>query len=393
MPRSIRLKPAFRQARDDAGLAPWVVNVPAVLSPTGKRQELFFGSKSEAQTKCDKLIATKENFGTSIAMLSSTDIGEAAKALEMLKPEGIGLLQAVREYLSIHKQRTASIAFLDLCDKYLDAKSKRDPRHLKGLRNTRDRFPSLHEMLVSDINYRILEPLVNAVPSGGRNLILRHFRSFFNYAIKKGWAVSNPVDRLDFVETTPREVEVIAADDVQRMLEYALSDDLELLPFLTLGFFTGIRPEELLLLQWSDVDLASREINLRVSVSKTRTSRFPELSENAIQWLEAYRRAGGCMDGSIIKLKEDAMYAHCQKIREAVGVNHWPQDAARHSFCSYWVAAGKGVDKLLRMAGHSNPRTLWKHYHRGATKAEADKFWSIKPPFGEETNVVAFQQA
>jgi site-specific recombinase XerD len=53
---------------------------------------------------------------------------------------------------------------------------------------------------------------------------------------------------------------------------------------------TGIRPEELLLLPWEDIHTASREINLGVGVSKTRTSRFPELSENAVTWLEACRR-------------------------------------------------------------------------------------------------------
>jgi integrase len=314
-----------------------------------------------------------------MALLSSTETAEAAKAFQILKPHGIGLLEAVREYLDIHNRRKASITFFALCNQYLAAKSKRDPRHLKGLRNTRDRFPTLHEQVVSDIDHRMLEPLVNAILPGGRNLVLRHLRSFFNYAVRKDFAVTNPVARLDFVEIPPKEVEVIAPEDVQRMLECSLSNDLELVPFLALAFFTGIRPEELMLLQWQDVDLPSREINLRATVSKTRTSRFPVLSENSIAWLEAYRARGGRTEGPIIDLKEDAMYAHRQKIRLAAGVNDWPQDAARHSFCSYWIAAGKGVEALLQVAGHENPRTLKKHYHRGVTRTEAAKFWAIVP--------------
>jgi len=231
---------------------------------------------------------------------------------------------------------------------------------------------------------------MNAVPSGGRNLILRHFRSFWNYAIRKGWATSNPVDRLDFVEVAPKEVEVISVDDVQRMLDYALRHDLGWLPYLCLGFFAGIRPEELLMLQWEDVDLASKEIHLRVGVSKTRTSRFPVLSENSILWLEAYRRAGGSMEGPIVRLKEDAVYAHCAKIRSAVGIKHWPQDAARHSFCSYWVNAGKGVEKLLLVAGHTNPQMLWKHYYRSVPESEAARFWNVVPPSDSPSNVIAF---
>jgi hypothetical protein len=70
----------------------------------------------------------------------------------------------------------ASITFYALCDQYIAAKAGRDERHLKGLRNTRDRFPCLHAALVSDIDHRILEPLVNAIVPGGRNLVLRHLR-------------------------------------------------------------------------------------------------------------------------------------------------------------------------------------------------------------------------
>jgi integrase len=390
MPRSSNLKPTKRPERLAKGLSAWAVNVPAPLSPTGKRQQLFFSTKAEAQGKCDQLQVTKDNFGTSLTLLSSTEVTEAAKAYQMLKPHGIGLLEAVRKYLEIHEQRTASITFLDLCNRYLAAKSARDERHLKGLRNTRDRFPSLHEKLVSDIDYRILEPLINAVPSGGRNLILRHFRLFFNFAIKKGFAKENPVARLDFVQVVRKEVEVITPTDVARMLEHALQSDLDLVPFLTLGIFCGIRPEEIRLMHWSDVDVPSKGITIRPEVSKTHKRRFPELSDNAAEWLEAYRRAGGQMKGPITKLQEDALFAHRQKNRLAAGVTHWPNSAMRHSFCSYWLAQHKDVNRLVLLSGHDSPDTMWENYHRGVTPAEAEKFWAITPPSSE--NVISFRR-
>jgi len=80
-----------------------------------------------------------------------------------------------------------------LANLYIAAKAGRNPRHLKSLA-TPDRFPSLQALPVSDIDHRILEPLTGSVPPGGQNLILRHVKSFFNYAIKKGYAASNPVD-------------------------------------------------------------------------------------------------------------------------------------------------------------------------------------------------------
>jgi integrase len=127
----------------------------------------------------------------------------------------------------------------------------------------------------------------------------------------------NPVARLDFVETVRKEVEVVGPHDVERMLTEALHNDLELLPFLTLGFFTGIRPEELRLLQWSDIDIPTKAITIRAEISKTHKRRFPELSANSVEWLEDYRRAGGRMEGPIINFQEDALYEHRKQNRRA----------------------------------------------------------------------------
>ena len=77
--------------------------------------------------------------------------------------------------------------------------------------------------------------------------------AFFNYAIKKQWAVENPVDRLAFVEIVQKEVEVIAPDAVQKMFNDALQNDLQLVLYLTLGFLCGIRPEEIRLMRWDSL--------------------------------------------------------------------------------------------------------------------------------------------
>jgi integrase/recombinase XerD len=197
------------------------------------------------------------------------------------------------------------------------------------------------------------------------------------------------VDRLDFVPIVRKEVEVIPIDGVGRMLQEALQNDVQLLPFLVLGFFTGIRPEEIRLMRWSDIDIVSKAITIRPEVSKTRKRRFPELSDNAVQWLEAYRNAGGRMDGAIVHIGEDALFAHRQKNRTAAGVTHWPNSTMRHSFCSYWLAKHKDVNRLVLLSGHDSPDTMWENYHRGVTEAEAEKYWSIVPTEVPE-NVIAF---
>jgi hypothetical protein len=39
----------------------------------------------------------------------------------------------------------------------------------------------------------------------------------------------------------------------------------------------------------------------------------------------------------------------------------------RHRFCSYWLALHQD----------NNPDIMWRHYHKGTKRSEAEKFWAI----------------
>jgi len=156
MPASAILKPTLRATQRRQGRAAWAVNVPPHLSPTGKRQQLFFASKTEAAVVCEQLKARKDNFGTSLNALTPAKIAEAAEAYNLLEGRNISLLTAVRRCLGIEDQRSASIPFRELCTLYIESKRGRDERHLADMRRTMNRFPSLHDRLVSDISHRDL---------------------------------------------------------------------------------------------------------------------------------------------------------------------------------------------------------------------------------------------
>jgi integrase len=186
-------------------------------------------------------------------------------------------------------------------------------------------------------------------------------------------------------------VEVIANEHVARMLEHALSDDLALLPFLVLGFFCGIRPDgELQKLVWSDIQLADRAIVIRSEVSKTRRRRFPDLSENAASWLNAYGDRGGVMTGKVVTYGDSELRTHRKANQSAAGLDRWVHQGMRHTFCSNWLALYKDVNKLVLLSGHDSVDTMWRSYHRGVTDADAAKFWAIVPP-KESVNIVPFQ--
>jgi len=371
--------------------------VPANLSETGKRQELFFKTEKEASGECEKLKTRKDNFGRSLSALTPTRMNEAAEAYKLLG-DGATLLDAVRGYLAFQKVRQASISFLALFDQFLEAKKDRNEQYRLELRVTRNRFPTLHSTLVSDITHRELEPLLSAITPGGRNAVMRYLRAVFNYGIKRGYLIENPISRLDFAERPRKEVETLSNKQVEAMLKDALDKDLPLLPFLVLGLFCGIRPDgELQKVEWKDIGLDDKVVTIRPEVSKTKRRRFVDLSDNAKSWLETFIARSGIQRGRIVgDLTESELRTHrTSNWKRVVGVTEedkpkqkWPQQGMRHTYCSNWLAVHKDVNKLVLQSGHDSVDTMWRHYHRGTIEAQAQEFWSIVPATKPEPKVI-----
>ena len=395
MPRQSSLEPRYSQSRAKSGRKAWFILIPPHLSETGKEQRLSYETKKAAMLDAQRLQRRSDNFGLSLNALTPVRIALASEAFNLVDPLGLDLLSVIRDGLFVHEQRTASIPFLELFNLYLGFKP-RDPEYRRALEWIRDRYPQLHKRLVCDITAADLERLLKPLSIGARQPIMRYWRAVFNLGEKRGFLPrgSSPINAMHFVCAPRKEVEIINNEHVAKMLEHALENDLELLPFLVLGFFCGIRPDgELPQVLWSDVHLGEKpEIIVRATVSKTRRMRPIELSENAVSWLNAYRFRSGDMDGPIVKFNE-----HCLRTRRTAnwqaaagkGIK-WIQDGMRHTFCSNWLAFHEKIDRLVLISGHDSVDTMWRHYYKGTTKADAAAFWNLYPPAINPENVVSF---
>ncbi len=393
MPASNSLKPKKLASREQLGKAPWYLSIPPNLSDSGERRRLFFDTEREAKAQAEHFKTRRHNFGASLGNLTSAQIVEAAECHELLAEfPDVTLKDAVLHYRQTLYGRAKSVTFLDLFNRYLDFKQKRSEKYLKELRITRDRFGGLHSILVCDITHETLEPLLLPLPPGSRNAVMRYWRAVFHYGIKRGYLATNPIDRLDFMEVGRQEVEILEVEEVSRLLTAALENDLVLLPFLVLGFFCGIRPDgELEKLEWRDLDFKDHTVTIRPEVSKTKRRRFVDISKNALSWLNEYRARGGRTSGLVVTWAHENLRNHRLANRAAAKVTRWPQQGMRHSYCSYWLAVHKDVNKLVLQSGHKDAETMWRHYHKGTRREEALKFWAISPPKGAQ-NIVPFDE-
>jgi integrase len=396
MPRAATLKPSELKSRKSRGLAAWCINVPEGLSETGKRRQLFFETKGEAIGECERLKARRDNFGNSLSAITPARIAEASEAYKLLdqRHAGDSLLAIVRQYLALHDLRSQSVSLATLFDEYVAARSHRTKKYLTEINKSRAPLEGLLARLVCDIAPVELERALLRISGGNRNAVMRYLRAMFNHGIKRGYLLNNPILKLDFAHRSRREVQTISSPIVAKMLNRAIENDLQLVPFLVLGFFAGIRPDgELQKLEWTDVLFEEKTIVIRSEVSKTNRRRFPKLSANAQSWLEAYKLHGGVMEGKIVQLTPSMLRTKRRANWSAAAGEKakWIQQGMRHTFCSNWLALHKDVNELVLQSGHDSVDTMWRNYHKGVTEKEAEKFWSIRPSMDVE-NVIPFTQ-
>lgn len=69
---------------------------------------------------------------------------------------------------------------------------------------------------------------------------------------------------------------------------------------------------------------------------------------------------------------------------KAAGITDWPNNALRHSFASYHLAAFQDGSALALEIGHSTTGMIFQYYRALVTTAEALTYWNISPDGNRE---------
>jgi integrase len=199
--------------------------------------------------------------------------------------------------------------------------------------------------------------------------------------VKREYAASNPVEKVDRPEVDDNEPKILALEDCRNLLAAARDyKDGLLLPYIVLGLFAGLRPAELSRLTWDKIDLEEGTVTLDGSMAKTRQRRIVKVSDNAIDWLKDYTLA-----------KPPFTFSNFQRdfasVKNAAGFNGkegakglraWVPDYLRHTAISNHFAHHKHEGETASWAGNS-PNIIHRHYKALVKEAEAEEFWEITP--------------
>lgn len=150
-----------------------------------------------------------------------------------------------------------------------------------------------------------------------------------------------------------------------------LNNPYDLFLYLALGFFSGIRPDEILRLQWKDIDLSKKHIVIPAEKAKERKARIVELYPNLLKILNRYRKMNAVNElDPVISIGTSAVTYRRRKLMKELGMQ-WEQDWMRHTFATYHIAKF-GTDKTRRLLGHTVDRVMFDFYVGYAENAEED---------------------
>jgi integrase/recombinase XerD len=373
MPRRASLEPK----RSTKPHVPWVVNLPAALSNSGLRERRYFNDKKAADLFCKQQKIRLENYGTASIHLSPGKSEEALAAFERLEGTGLTLMEAVEAALKLKKARESSVTFKEMFDRFIESKKNRSAKYQTDLRCTTPRFVALHDRLVSEISAPEVEEQLVGLTASVRNAFLRYLRAAFNFAILNEWCDRNPATRLAMEKMKWRR-ELLTNEQVKALLKAVRQGYFDLLPYHLLCIFAGIRPEEVQRLDWTNVSLEEKHVEVPEESAKTDIRRFVEMEPLLVEWLNYYINRGGKTGGPITPAEN--LRKRLRAVRTLAKIEPWIQDAPRRTFASNWLAANHDVNRLNNLMGHTSPTMLFKHYNRAVTQKNAKAFWKIRPP-------------
>ncbi len=341
---------------------------------SGKRKRAFFEKKNEADTFAQNRNIELKNSGREGAEFPTSLRVMAQECADALRAFGKTIKNATDFYITHLKASERSITTAALVEqviakKQADGKSK---RYVQDLRSRLPRFAKDFDgQLVATITATQIDDWLRALKVGPttRNNFRRTLVMLFSYAAKHGYTTSNPAAETEKANEIDAPPGILTVQQTARLLEAASP---ELLPYVAIGAFAGLRRAELERLDWSDVHFDDNLIEVTAQKSKTARRRFVKIQPNLREWLLPLRKHKGSVTPDNFPKRLDAA-------REAAGIDDWPDNALRHSFASYHLGHFKDAAALALEMGHTNSGLIFNHYRQLVRPKEAERYWNIQP--------------
>jgi len=380
-------------------------------SEAGRRVRKVFGdlanAKAEAEVVLEKLsagqghvlqltAADRESYLIAVKELGALDVPLHAAAREYRRAvtalHGKGTInEAVQYYVRHAAADLPTKTMAEIVGELLEAKKldRRSDLRIKELRLLLNRFARDFTGPIAEITSDQIETWLRSLPVGPRtrNNYAGIITTAFEFARRQRYLPKDqPTAAADLARAKlpPAKIGIYTPAQVRGMLVRLQRFRPDLLPFVAIGAFAGLRPErEVMRLDWSDIRLDEGLIHIRAENAKTRQRRFVPIHPNLAAWLLPLRKTSGSVcplyktQTLVAKLCRSRIEHSDGRIEPEV-ISDWPVDVLRHSYGSHRLPILKS-DQALALEMGNTPAMVFRHYRELVTAKQAEEYWAILP--------------
>ena len=398
-----------------------------------KRVRQKFSDLAKARREAELIAVKLANGETEALKLTGGDRADYIRAMQKLRewkpgvdlnlavtdyvavmrrlPEHVSLSEALEFYLKRHPIGLPAKTVREVVDELIESKTSagKSGVYIKDLDSRLGTFADKFNVRISNVTGKQIEEYIRGLKTLGsnesqrrslagrtQNNIRRLISTLFKFAIKRGYLPKDH-DEISGVEKATvdsGEIEVFSPAELQKLFAACLTPVKErgkwrtreeMIPYLAVAAFCGLRAAEIMRLDWSEIHLTGPErfVEIKAGNAKTASRRTVPITDNCAAWLERYAKSSGPVINLSRADKQLFLY-----LANKSGVP-WKHNGLRHSFISYRLAVIKDVGQVSLEAGNS-PGMVFKHYRQLVRESEAKAWFSIMPPTQAE-NVVPLQ--
>lgn len=374
----------------------------------GRRKRERAASLKIARKRGRDLIEELASGAVHVVSFTPTQTAAINEAVEILRPLGVSLTEAVRQFADAHSRLGGQGSLGDAVKFYLEQKTKaqivpisvpvlvsrlladfrekeKSRRYVLDMQARLNRAAKFFSGNISEITSQQIDAWLSSLTDAtGRtkNNYRASLITLFAYARQKGYLPRGQETEAEFAVRyngkggeigiyTPTQLNVLLSEINPRFV-----------PFVAVGAFAGLRTAEIVRLEWREIRFEQDVIEIKASKAKTASRRLVPILPILRQWLEPLRRKEGkVLHGVLDEFAQATQFRKAvSEIRDDEGNPRITivRNGLRHSFITYRLAWLKNAAEVALEAGNS-PRMIFEHYRELATADDAAAWFAIRP--------------
>jgi len=202
---------------------------------------------------------------------------------------------------------------------------------------------------------------------------LSAIRTFFGYLIREGAARINPAADVRAPKVAKHLPHTLDADQMQRLLEFRTDDGLSIRDkaMLELLYSSGLRLQELVSLDLTDLDIADHTVRVTGKGNKVR---ILPVGRQALDAIRAWLKERGAVadadeaavfvgrNGERLGVRAVQLRVDLWARRSGLGIKAHPH-LFRHSFATHLLESSRDLRGVQELLGHANISTTQVYTH------------------------------